>query len=53
MQVKVVDTTVPRQGRWMRRPQHSFSLKSRPWRLDPFMIAPVLPGETLKNLLVK
>ena len=51
--VKIIDSSLPRVGRKLRNPQHSFSLKSRPWRMDPFMIAPVLPGETLKNLLLQ
>lgn len=34
-----------------RYPQHRFHLKTRPWQIQPFMIAPVLPGETLKNAL--
>lgn len=53
MKVKVIDSSMPRVGRKMRNPQHSFSLKCRPWRIDPFLIAPVLPGETLKNLLLQ
>lgn len=53
MQFKIIDGSLPKVGRRMRRPQHSFSLKSRPWRLDPFLIAPVLPGETLKNGLIQ
>lgn len=34
-----------------RRPQHRFRLQVRPWAITPFMLAPVLAGETLKNLL--
>lgn len=41
------------KGRTLRRPQHTFSLKIRPFQLQPFAIAPVLPGETLKNLLTQ
>lgn len=37
---------VARKGRF---PTHSFSLESRPWQLVPCAIAPVIPGETLKN----
>lgn len=33
-----------------RNPRHSFAIEQRPFQLQPFMIAPVLPGETLKNL---
>jgi len=41
----------PRVGRKMRKPQHSFHLRSRAFQLQPLMIAPVLAGETLKNML--
>lgn len=44
-------TAVNRVGRKSRRPAHTFSVKHRPWQMTPFMIAPVLPGETLKNLM--
>lgn len=33
-----------------RFPRHNFHLQHRPWQIQPFMIAPVLPGETLKKL---
>lgn len=39
--------------RRMRRPQHTFQIKHKPWQIAPFMIAPVLPGETMKNLLLQ
>lgn len=42
---------LPASGRVMRRPKHSFQLRSRPWQIVPFMCAPVLPGETMKNFL--
>lgn len=42
-----------RAPRKMRHPNHPFNLEVRPWQLQPFMIAPVLPGETLKNLLLQ
>jgi len=38
-------------NRVMRRPKHSWQLVTRPWQLQPCMLAPVLPGETLKNML--
>lgn len=41
----------PRMTRRMRRPTHNAFLHFLPWTLTPFMIAPVLPGETLKNAL--
>lgn len=44
---------VPATGRVMRRPQHTFHVRHRPFAIQPFCIAPVLPGETLRNLLVQ
>lgn len=41
---------MPRVGRMLRQPKHEFHLTDvRPWQIQPCMIAPVLPGETLKN----
>lgn len=40
-------------GRVPRKPRHTFQIRSRPFEITPFMIAPVLPGETLKNLLLQ
>lgn len=40
-------------GRKMRRPQHTFNIRFKPFQIQPFMIAPVLPGETMKNLLLQ
>lgn len=34
-----------------RRPKHTWNIQHRPWEIQPFMIAPVLPGETLKKLV--
>lgn len=36
-------------GRKTRRPQHTFYGQTRPYALQPFLLAPVLPGETLKS----
>lgn len=44
---------VARQPRVTRSPQHTFRVNTRPWQIQPFMIAPVLPGETLKNLTMQ
>lgn len=44
---------LPATGRVTRRPQHSFALRQMPWQIQPFLIAPVLPGETMKNLLLQ
>jgi len=41
------------QRRVTRRPQHKFNIKAKPYEIVPFMIAPVLPGETLDNLLMQ
>lgn len=37
--------------RVMRRPTHPFLLKYKPFTLQPFLLAPVMPGETLTNLM--
>lgn len=39
--------------RMLRRPSHPFQLKYKPFTLQPFFIAPVLPGETMQNLMVQ
>lgn len=39
--------------RRLRRPQHSFAVDCRPFLLRPFLVAPVLPGETMKNALMQ
>nr|DAJ63879.1 MAG TPA: Major capsid protein [Bacteriophage sp.] len=49
--VRVVEQR--RMGRVLRSPQHTFQLRQRPWQIQPFMIAPVLPGETLKSGLLQ
>lgn len=41
----------PRTGRKMRSPQHSFHLLTRPFVIQPMLLAPVLAGETMKNML--
>ena len=47
--------TAPSQmsRRVQRRPEHPFNLRSVPFALTPFMIAPVLPGETLESGLLQ
>lgn len=40
-----------RMQRRMRRPTHNAYVHWVPWAIQPFFAAPVLPGETLKNLL--
>lgn len=39
--------------RRIRSPKHTFNLRHKPYAIQPFMIAPVLPGETMKNLLMQ
>lgn len=41
---------MPRSRRKSRSPNHRFFVRPRPWQIQPFMIAPVLPGETLQSL---
>lgn len=36
--------------RTIRRPQHTHQIRFRPFEIVPFMVAPVLAGETLRNL---
>lgn len=40
-------------GRVTRSPRHSFQIRSRPFEITPFLIAPVIPGESLVNLLMQ
>lgn len=53
-QIRIVEATnIAKQRRRPRNPKHPFNIKSRPMELTPFLIAPVLPGETLTNLLMQ
>ena len=45
-----VISRVGQVSRVPRRPQHTFQLAASPFVIQPFLCAPVLPGETLKNL---
>lgn len=49
----MVERNMPMRGRALRRPQHRFNLVTRPWQIQPMLIAPVLPGETMSNLLLQ
>lgn len=44
---------VPETGRGKRKPPHEFQIRYRPYQIQPFMIAPVWPAETLENLLLQ
>lgn len=50
-QLSIVEA--PRTRRIPRSPTHTFALTTSPFGINPFMIAPVLPGETLKSLLLQ
>lgn len=47
MQMVQAQNRVSRKGRY---PQHTHLVEYRPLQIQPFLIAPVLAGETLKNL---
>lgn len=44
---------LPAVGRKSRRPAYAFNLETRPFGVYPFMIAPVLAGDTLTNALMQ
>lgn len=44
---------LPMTDRRDRRPKHKFHVRHRPFVIQPFMIAPVLPGETLKMAMLQ
>lgn len=46
-------SNAPRVGRKLRSPQHRFNLRTSPFAIQPFLLAPVIPGETMKNLLIQ
>lgn len=50
--IKVVQE-LTRTGRKLRNPIHNFQIRCKPWVIQPICIAPVLPGETLKNVLIQ
>lgn len=44
---------LPQVGRKLRNPQHPFFLETRPFGIYPFMISPVLAGDTLKSAMMQ
>ena len=53
-QIKVVESlNLPRTRRRLRSPAHKFSVRAKPFEICPFLIAPVLPGETMTNALLQ
>lgn len=51
MPQQLVVKDAPQSKRVSRRPSHPFYLKTRPFQIQPFFIAPVLPHETLQSLV--
>lgn len=51
MAVTVVNA--PKMGRVSRRPRHNFQLRHKPFVIQPFLLAPVLPGESMKSALIQ
>jgi hypothetical protein len=49
--IRIVEAA--RTQRVNRHPQHPFQVRVRPWQIAPFFIAPVLPGETVRNILLQ
>lgn len=47
---RVSIVNAPQMRRVPRSPQHTWHLRQVPFTIQPFMIAPVLPGETLQSL---
>lgn len=43
----------PRMGRVMRKPMHPWNVRSQPYQMQPIVLAPVIPGETLKNAVMQ
>lgn len=53
MALSIVQSPVKRikaAGRRQRRPKHTFNVRHLPYVIQPFMLAPVRPGETLVDL---
>lgn len=50
--IKVVQE-LTKTGRKLRNPVHNWNVRAKPWIIQPICIAPVLPGETLKNILIQ
>lgn len=49
--VAQVISNMAKSGRKNRNPQHRFQVRAKPWTIQPFCIAPVIPGETLTQAL--
>lgn len=53
MAMQAVIQNMARTKRVTRSPVHTFNLKQPPFCLQPFLIAPVLAGETMTNLMLQ
>lgn len=53
MRTVIAARNLPARGRVSRTPRHTFNLKHRPYVIQPFLLAPVLAGETLDHMLVQ
>lgn len=47
----IAASTMAAKSRRTRTPSHTWQVKTKPWQLQPIAIAPVLAGETLRNIL--
>ena len=53
-QIRVVEgMNLPQVRRKLRSPTHKFAVRAKPFEICPFLIAPVLPGETMTNALLQ
>lgn len=50
---RIIVQNAGKMQRKLRKPAHTFNLKMPPYLIQPFLIAPVLPGETMKNFLMQ
>lgn len=41
------------ERRTTRRPQHKFNLRFKPYEIQPMLLAPVLPGETVTQMMLQ
>lgn len=53
MAARVYIQQAAQMQRKLRNPQHPFFVSTIPFAITPFFIAPVMPGETMKNLMVQ
>lgn len=53
MNVHQLITAAQKTTRKIRRPKHRYYVEHRPYQLQPFLLAPVMPGETMKSLNVQ